>query len=79
MKENERRPEVSVIIPVHNLERYIDACLASVEAQTFGDFEAVVVDDGLDGRFVASRALPCGAGCADRRCRYAQPGSGACP
>ena len=59
MKENERRPEVSVIIPVHNLERYIDACLASVEAQTFGDFEAVVVDDGsTDGslRLVRSRA-----------------------
>lgn len=79
MKENERRPEVSVIIPVHNLERYIDACLASVEAQTFGDFEAVVVDDGsTDGslRLVRSRAE---RGCADRRCRYAQPGSGACP
>lgn len=40
------RPAVSVIIPVYNLAPYIGACLASVAAQTFGDFEAVVVDDG---------------------------------
>ena len=45
-----------MIIPVHNLERYIDACLASVEAQTFGDFEALCVDDGsTDGTLEAAR------------------------
>lgn len=44
--EAKRQPEVSVIIPVYNLERYIDVALTSVEAQTFADFEAIVVDDG---------------------------------
>lgn len=40
------RPEVSVIIPVYNLENYLDACLETVETQTFTDFEAIVVNDG---------------------------------
>lgn len=40
------RPEVSVIIPVYNLENYLDACLETVEKQTFGNFEAIVVNDG---------------------------------
>lgn len=39
-------PEVSVVIPVYNLEAYLEGCLASVEAQSFRDFEAIVVDDG---------------------------------
>ena len=40
------QPAVSIIIPVYNLEQYLDATLESVERQTFTDFEAIVVDDG---------------------------------
>lgn len=40
------QPKVSVIIPAYNVGAYLDACLASLSAQTFGDFEAVVVNDG---------------------------------
>ena len=38
--------KVSVIVPVHNGERWIGECLASIEAQTYRDFEVVCVDDG---------------------------------
>lgn len=39
-------PRLSVVIPVYNVEKYLDECLASVAEQEFGDFEAVIVDDG---------------------------------
>lgn len=39
-------PTVSVIIPVYNCEAFLEDTLASVFAQTFKDFEVIVVDDG---------------------------------
>ena len=39
-------PIVSIIVPVYNVEKYICQCLDSIVAQTFTDFEAVLVDDG---------------------------------
>lgn len=49
-------PLVSVIIPVYNLESYVGRCLDSVAGQTFGRFEALVVDDGsADGSWAAIR------------------------
>ena len=38
-------PAVSVIIPLYNAEKYIGECLDSLFAQTFKDFEVIVVDD----------------------------------
>ena len=37
---------VSIIIPVYNTEKTVAACLESVLGQTYGSFEAIVVDDG---------------------------------
>lgn len=39
-------PEVSIVVPIYNVERYIKQCLDSIIAQTFSDFEAILVDDG---------------------------------
>lgn len=39
-------PRVSVVIPVYNGAATIERTIASVYAQTFGDFELIVIDDG---------------------------------
>lgn len=39
-------PEVSVIIPVYNTEKYLRKCLESVRNQTLKDIEIICVDDG---------------------------------
>ena len=36
---------ISVCIPVYNGSDYLEECLGSVFAQTFSDFEVVLVDD----------------------------------
>ena len=39
-------PKISVVIPCYNGEDFIGAALASVYAQSFSDYEVIVVDDG---------------------------------
>jgi glycosyltransferase involved in cell wall biosynthesis len=39
------RPLVSVIVTVYNREKYLAACLDSVLASTWTDYEVIVVDD----------------------------------
>ena len=39
-------PAISIIIPVYNAERYLRQCIESVIAQTFKDWEAILVNDG---------------------------------
>ena len=39
-------PKVSVIIPIYNTEEYLPNCIDSILAQTFTDFELILVNDG---------------------------------
>lgn len=60
-------PEISIIVPVYNTEKFIRRCLDSIIVQTFANFEVLLIDDGssdmagaicdeyakTDGRFTA--------------------------
>ena len=60
------QPDVSVIVPVHNMERWLDECVASVLAQEGVTVELICVDDGsTDG----SRGILKDARRQDRRVR----------
>jgi len=39
-------PKISVIVPVYNIENYIEECIKSILNQTLRDFELLLVDDG---------------------------------
>lgn len=41
-----KRPLISVVVPVYNAEKYLDRCIESLLAQTFQEFEVVLVNDG---------------------------------
>ena len=43
-------PLISVLIPVYEVEEYLDRCVQSVLAQTYENFEVVMVDDGSKDR-----------------------------
>ncbi len=38
--------EISILVPVYNVEKYLRACLDSILTQTFSNFEVICVDDG---------------------------------
>jgi cellulose synthase/poly-beta-1,6-N-acetylglucosamine synthase-like glycosyltransferase len=60
----ERRPRVSVVVPLYNKARSIRRTLDSILQQTFSDFELIVVDDGsTDGGQAVVES------CADARIR----------
>ena len=42
--------KLSIIVPVYNVEAYLAACVDSLLAQTMGDFEIFLVDDGSTDR-----------------------------
>ena len=39
-------PEISIIVPVYNVEKYFKNCIESILSQTFKDFELILVNDG---------------------------------
>lgn len=43
---NQKQPRVSIIVPCYNSERFLGRALDSIVAQTYSDWEIVIVDDG---------------------------------
>ncbi len=46
MKEYIPMPEISILVPIYNVEQYLVDCLNSILDQTFTDFEVICMDDG---------------------------------
>ena len=46
MKKNSKCPLVSVIVPVYNVEDYLEECVRSIIAQSYKNLEIILVDDG---------------------------------
>ena len=67
-------PQISIIIPAYNVEKYIEETLRSIAKQTFSDFEVLVIDDGSDdGTFDIVKSIAS----QDRRIKiYTQDNSG---
>lgn len=43
-------PLVTVIIPVYNVEQYLNKCIESVRGQTYKNLEIILIDDGSPDR-----------------------------
>ncbi|XOQ25504.1 MAG: glycosyltransferase [Mitsuokella multacida] len=41
-----KNPLISVVVPIYNVEKYLDHCVTSIINQTYKDFELILVDDG---------------------------------
>ena len=39
-------PSISVIVPVYQAEKFLEACVDTVRKQTFSDWELLLIDDG---------------------------------
>lgn len=43
-------PIISIIVPVYNVEPYLESCIDSILAQSFSDIEVILVNDGSEDR-----------------------------
>ena len=41
-----KQPKISIIVPIYNVEKYLDECMLSLLNQTLKDIEIILVDDG---------------------------------
>lgn len=74
----DKRPLLTIVVPVYNVERYLTSCLESIRSQSYRNLEIIIVDDGstdkshevakshqrLDGRIKIIRQSNKGLGAA---------------
>ena len=46
MESKKSKPAISIIVPIYNMEKLMHKCIDSILAQTFTDFECLLIDDG---------------------------------
>ena len=46
LHEQTSKPYLSIVVPVYNVEQYLEKCISSILKQSFRDFELILVDDG---------------------------------
>ncbi len=46
LKEGSKMPKVSIIVPVYNVEEYLEECMESIVRQTLTDLEIICINDG---------------------------------
>lgn len=58
IRMNQENSLISIIVPVYNIEEYICDCLESVKAQSYSNFECLIIDDcGHDNSIQLAREL----------------------
>jgi len=45
-----KNPKISIIVPIYNVEQYLETCIGSILTQDFEDFELILVNDGSTDR-----------------------------
>lgn len=43
-------PTLSIIVPVYNMEKYVERCIRSILSQSFSDYELLIIDDGSEDK-----------------------------
>lgn len=47
---NDKEYKVSIVVPIYNVENYLDRCIESIVEQTYSNIEILLVDDGSSDR-----------------------------
>lgn len=42
--------KISLVLPIYNVEKYLEGCLDSICKQSYKDFEVILIDDGSTDR-----------------------------
>lgn len=42
----DKNPRFSIVVPIYNVEKFLDQCITSVLSQSYDNYELILVDDG---------------------------------